>query len=411
VSYFREFASYWPNLLGAAVGLALGSALHHYMLNLFGPALLADFGWSKAQFALVGSLGLVSMLAVPFLGKFVDRFGPRPAAIIGFSAVPLGYFAFSLMTGPIWQFYAIYVFKNILGILTTTLVFCRVVVEKFDSARGIALSMLMSAAPLAGAIFAPIIGEVVDNDGWRAGYRIMALVSALGGVFAISLMGRSKHVDSRKAAKATDLPAEDAPRHAGIRDLVREPVFLLLVGGMLLVNFPQIIVMSQIKLVALDKGATAAFATWLVSVYAITVIVGRFTSGIALDRIPAHLVALATLGLPAVGYALLASPASGHLLIGVSIGLVGLAQGAEGDLGAFLTSRKFDMRNYSFVYSFVIASIGIAAAVGSILLSYTLHMTDSFSLFLIMSAVMTLAGAFCFYLTGRYPGPRQSEDQ
>ena len=45
----REFASHWPNLLGAALGLAFGTAFNHYMMNLFGPVLIAEFGWSKAQ--------------------------------------------------------------------------------------------------------------------------------------------------------------------------------------------------------------------------------------------------------------------------------------------------------------------------------------------------------------------------
>ena len=61
------------------MGLALGSALNVYTLSLFGPPLLAEFGWTKAQFALGSSFSLISLFFIPFIGRFVDRVGPRIA--------------------------------------------------------------------------------------------------------------------------------------------------------------------------------------------------------------------------------------------------------------------------------------------------------------------------------------------
>lgn len=58
------------------------------------------------------------------------------------------------------------------------MVFCRVIVEQFDSARGMALSLVMIAPPLAGAIAAPTLVAVIDDHGWRAGYPTLA--AALG---------------------------------------------------------------------------------------------------------------------------------------------------------------------------------------------------------------------------------------
>ena len=55
-----EFRLNWQPLLAASIGLAMGSALGHYTLSLFGPALIAEFGWTKAQFALVGALPLAT---------------------------------------------------------------------------------------------------------------------------------------------------------------------------------------------------------------------------------------------------------------------------------------------------------------------------------------------------------------
>jgi predicted MFS family arabinose efflux permease len=142
------------------------------------------------------------------------------------------------------------------------------------------------------------------------------------------------------------------------------------------------------------------FATLLVSAYAISVVIGRLVCGLALDRIPAHLVAIIALGLPTVGYLALASSLDARWLLAGSIVLVGLAQGAETDVGAYLTSRRFDMDNYAFVFSLLMMAMGLGSALGSVLLSLTLHLTDSFDVFLMVSAAVTGAGALSFFLTG-----------
>lgn len=371
------------------------------MSNIFAPALIAEFGWTKAELALVGSLALVSLLFIPVAGRFVDRFGTRVAAMVGFTAVPLCFLAFSVMTGQIWQYYAITFVKTLFGVMTTTLVFCRVVVERFNKARGMALSIAMSGAPLVGAISVPLVGDVVDQEGWRAGYRLLALMSAAGGIVAITLMGRFRRMtDDTHGADAMDQGS--AMTRTEFLALLRMPVFLLLVGGMFLCNVPQIIVASQLKLVLYESGAASRFATLMVSLYAVAVIIGRFVCGYALDRVPANLVALFTLGLPAFGYLALASPLDTPWVLVGAVALIGLAQGAEGDVGAFLTSRKFALRHYSFVFSFVMCGSAAASATGSLVLSYTLHRTDSFAAFLAIAAAATVLGALFFFATGRF---------
>lgn len=374
--------------------MALGSALNHYMTSLFGPAMIADLGWSKANFALIGSLPLVMMLLIPVAGRFTDRFGPRTAAIVGFTALPLGFVAMANMSGSLAEYFAIYMVQHVFGILTTSMVFCRVVVERFDLARGMALSVAMSAPPLAGAIAAPLLGEVIAEHGWRTGYLAMAALSAVGGVIAVGWMGRSP--------RAPGKPDKSGPKlsRAEVLALLRSPMLLLILIGMFLVNVPQIFASSQLKLIVMDSGVSDGLATWMVSLYAGGVIVGRFLSGLALDRVPPHLVAIVALGLPAIGYLIFASSitATGLLVFGVAV--VGLAQGAEGDIGAYLISRCFDMKNFSLLLALMTMMIGLGSAAGSLVLSLTLHQGQSYATFLVVSAVATVVGAAFFVLTG-----------
>jgi MFS family permease len=390
----NEFRLHWQPLLSASIGLALGAALGHYTMSLFGPALIADFGWTKAQFALIGSLPLMTLGLAPFAGRFVDRFGTRAAAIVGFSALPLGFLAFSMMTGNIIQFFAIWLVQHVFAILTTSMVFCRVVAERFDRSRGLALSLVMTAPPLAGAITAPLMGAFIGEHGWRAGYVAMAAVTAAGGLVAIVMMGRS----SRRKTAAP--PAELRLSRQELGQLLRNPTLLLIVGGMFLVNIPQVVASSQLKLIVMDRGVASETATWMISLYALGVIIGRFFSGLALDRVQPHLVAIAALGLPAIGYFIFASPLTSMPILAAAIMVIALAQGAESDIGAYLISRRFDMKNFSLLLSLLTAMIGLGSAVGSLILSVSHQFAGGDVPFLIVSAIATLLGAILFALTG-----------
>lgn len=404
--YAREFGLNWPTLLACAIGMSLGTAVSHYTMNLLGPAMLKEFGWARADFALIGSITLLTMPLIPLAGRFTDRYGARIAAMVGFIAVPLGFAAYTVMSGSIVQFFAIYLVQHIFGVLTTTMVFARVIVERFDAARGIALSLLMTGPPMVAAIAVPLLGGLIREHGWRAGWLTLAVLSAIAGTIAITVMGRS----GSKAPKARH------ETHLGLGEfvsLLRHPAFLLLIGGMILVNLPQIFVSSQMVLVVQDSGVSEVLAAWMISFYSVGVIIGRFGTGLALDRISAKTVALATLAIPAIGYFVLYSSLTMTWVLVGAVLIIGLAQGAEGDIGSFLVSRKFRMKNFSLLQSLVTASIGLGSALGSLFMSFSLRRTESYDTFLLMAAITTLIGAILIFLAARVPtvsdGPIEPE--
>jgi MFS family permease len=393
VSFFAEFRVNWRSILATFIGVATGSALGHYTMSLFAPELIAEFGWSKARFALFGSLPMVTLLLVPFAGRFTDRFGARIAATLGFIAMSLGFLAFSRMSGDIVEFFAIWVVQHIFGMLSTSLVFSRVIVERFDNARGTALAILMIGPPTSGAIVAPLLGAFIAAEGWRAGFVALAVVSGIGGLLCLTLLGGNKR-------SAVDQKSQMTLTRAELFSLVRTRTFLLIVAGMFLINIPQVFASSQLKLIVLANGVTNQVATWMVSLYAIGVIVGRAAFGLALDRVPAHAVARCALSLPAVGFLILASRVDETTLLALGVLVIGIAQGAEGDVGGYMISRHFDLKNYSLLFGFVKAGLDAGGAIGSLILSYTLHVTDSYGTFLLLSTATTLVGAVCFFLTG-----------
>lgn len=403
MTYFGELLSNWNRLAGTCIALGTGAAISFFTVSLFGPALIADLGWSRSGFALVGSVPMISVFTLPFVGRFADRVGPRVAGSVGFTILTLCFIAFANMRGTLWEFLAITAVLGVFGVMTSSLVFGRVIIDRFDKARGLALSVMMSASPLAGAIVTPFIGRIIADYGWRSGYYALAAISATGGVVALSLVGRSDYGKGKERPHLRLSKAE-------FLQIARNPVFPVLLLGMLLVNVPQTFASAQLKLVALEKGASDNYATWLVSLYPLGSIAGRFLCGIGLDRMPSHIVAMLTLGIPALSFAIFAlgAPPLGLLIIAVL--LIGLAQGAEGDVGAFIISRRFEPQNFSLLYAFMNMTVAAGTAVGALILSVTLQQGFDYQPYIVVCAIAALAGAILFGLTG-LAGSKQAVPQ
>lgn len=398
MSYFTEFRINWRSLLATFIGIGTGSALGHYTLSLFGPELIREFGWSKADYALVGSLQIFTLLFTPFAGRFTDRFGVKIAAGIGFASMAAGFFAYSIMSGSLIEFFVIWVVQHVFGVLSTSLVFSRLIVEQFDKARGSALAVLMTSPPLVGAIMAPIVGALMLAQGWRTAFVVLGVITAVGGVICVTFMARTRKPGDI-AADGSSIPDVKLSREE-LLALVKSPTFLLLVGGMALINVPQVFASSQLKLIVMAQGVDDMTGTWLVSLYAVGVIIGRMIFGLLLDRIRADYVALFALSLPAVGFVIMASPTTVVGLLAGAVLLIGIAQGAEGDIGGYLVSRHFSLKNFSLIFGCVKAGLDGGGALGSLILSLTLRIYDSYTPFLIIVAVSTVMGAVCFFLTG-----------
>ena len=399
MNYLSEFRAHWRSLLAGVVGLSSGLSLITYITSLFAPYLLKEFGWSKADFALTGMLGLFSLLCFPFIGRIADTIGVRRTAAIGVIILPLTFLAFSWMRGPIGEYIAIYIVQGTLGITTTSTVYTRLVAVNFSRARGLALSIMAASPAIIAAVFTSPLTRFIEAHGWRAGFQLIAAYMLIFGL--VTLLMIPKEADANLTHNRT--------RTAAKRDyqaILRAPAFWILLSALILCNLSQVLHASQLKLLLLAKGATSETAATIFSLYAVGVMVGRFGSGLALDRFPAYVVAAVGLALPGVGMFLLASNLTAPAVLTVSLLTMGLALGAEGDVMGYLTVRYFGVEIYSSVLGIVTAGVATSFALGAFVLSSTLRATGSYSLFLIICGLAGLVGGAIFMLLKRQPVAR-----
>ena len=390
-----EFRQHWRPLTAAFLGMGSALSLNSFILSTFAPYLIDEFGWTRSQWALTGIVQGLLIICLPVAGRLTDVFGARPVAAVGALTFPLFLVAIAMMNGSIGVYLAIYIAQMILGATTTATVYARVVAEAFTLRRGLALAIAGSSPPLVGALGAPLITAFVESHGWRAGYVAVAVYCAICTAVTLWLLPK------RRPAPKPALQNVPRGKRSGVyRDILRMPVFWMMLAACFLVNLPFTLAVSQLKLVTLEQGITDADAAIMISAFAIGSLIGRFVAGFALDTLPGHIVAAIGFGLPFVGLLLLASSYDSVLVVGIAILLMGLSFGSEGDVIPYLVTRYFDMAIFSTVMGLLSAAIGLAMALGNVIVGLSLAATGSFDLYLVIAAAGSFLGSGLFLLMG-----------
>jgi MFS family permease len=83
--------------------------------------------------------------------------------------------------------------------------------------------------------------------------------------------------------------------------------------------------------------------------------------------------------------------------------LMGLAQGAEGDVAAYAAARHFPISIFASAMGPVNAATALGAALGGVVLVPMLARWDNYVPFLIFSAIVTILGGIALFMMGRYP--------
>lgn len=360
--------------------------------------MIAEMGWSKAEYALLGTLSLVMACCFPLAGRFADLFGVRRTAFIGIVVLPFVFLGYSLMTGSIWQYIAIYLSGGVLTITTTTTIYSRIAVQYVEKARGLALAIVASGPAVTGIILSPLLNTLVEVQGWRTTFHVLALYAAVTGILTLWMLPAE-----RRSATATRPPKrrvrDDYPQ------IFRSGVFWLLLIAMLACNLPQIVAMSQLKMVLMENGATAQGSSVMLVALPFGVLVGRFAAGFALDRYPAHIVGFVGMALPSLGLLLIASDLDAPAVLTFATLCLGFSVGAEGDILAFVVARKFGVEIYSSVMGLMTMAISLSVALGAALLSLTLELTGGYNTFVLICASAVFGGGVLFLFI---PGPNQT---
>ena len=406
MSYLAELRAAWRPLLAATLGLATGMSMAGPVTTAIAPSLIEGNGWDPADFAKVGSIALFTSLAFPIIGRLADVLGVRFTALIGMTTLPLAYLAYSLMSGELWVYIAIFFIQSLLCVTTTSTVYTRLVVQHVVKARGLALAIAASGPAVSGMIMGPVLNEYVEANGWQASYRALAVFAVIAGIVVFLLIPPEP-----KVASSSDAVAAPRPPKRRARDdypaIFRSLAFWCLLGAMLLCNLPATIMLVQLKLLMLANGVSGEGAGVMLAAMSVGMLAGRFVAGVSLDRFRADIVSFVTLGLPSIGLFIIASSWDAPAILTFSVFCIGFSFGAEGDIVGFLVARHFGVGIYSSVMGLLTFATSFSTASGALLLGITMDKTGGYDLYLVIAGVGVLVGASFLLLLGKGREPSE----
>ena len=367
-----------------------------YSASLFIQPWETAFGWTRGEIAFAHNGLIVTAFLSPLAGVLLDRFGVRRPLLLAMMLTGICYLAMTTLDGSLAQFYAIYFVLQLVGIFTTGLAFTRVVASRFMASRGLALASTRIGISLLGIVLPSILHSLIERGSWQTGFYLLAGIVLLIGLPVCWLGIHDVH-------RSSESPADGEPRPSFL-SLVRSDrrvALLCLCAG--LGYAPLAAILSQFQPLLTEKGISPGSAAALAGVLAGSVLFGTLITGLLVDRIWAPLVAcLFSLG-PMLGCLFLIGPSPSMGVAVIAAVLVGMAQGAEIDIVAYLVARYFGMRHYSAIYGstvmvMVLMSVGAQVGIG------VLH--DSFGDYraALLTAVCTLGLSIITYLLlGPYP--------
>ena len=202
----NEFRRGWLVVLAAAAGCGLGvSGLFTYNAGLFVPDLARTIGLTRTQFGTAFFLPtLVLALAVPSVGRIVDRRGAAAPAVVGAVGLAIAFLALGLFTRSVASYMLLTALVGALGAASAPVPFSRAVSAAFDRSRGLALGFMQMGIGVAAAVIPPVVATVIAGSGWRAGYFLLAGLALAGVIPALAL---TRTPGAR--APGADLPGPD----------------------------------------------------------------------------------------------------------------------------------------------------------------------------------------------------------
>lgn len=383
-----EWRRGWRVVLGAAIGGGTGASLLFFTFSLFIIPMSAELGGSRGDMANMQALVGVGALASPVMGWAIDRWGFRAVFAVCALATVANHLFVATAVSSLALFAVAAAIFGAFGIGTGPLAYTRPINAWFDRQRGLALGLGASGLAISTMIVPPLLAIVVEHYGWRGGYLTLGAITGLIGLPAVLLLVRNEPpATPHHAAEA--IPVPTLPD----RSFFQEPIFWIMGASIVCMSIAGTGFLGQLSPQLQEEGLSAPAAALGISAFAAGQITGRLIAGFALDRVQANIVGFLFTAVPALGFLLLWTSHDMLVFALIAAALIGIQQGAEIDLFAYIVSRRFGMARYGTIYGWLLGISWIGNAIGLLAAGWSHNATGSYALLQIVSAVLLVIGA------------------
>ena len=270
-------------------------------------------GWSRTALTGAYSVGLlVSALAAPLAGRWLDRHGPRGLMSLG-SAVGAVLLLVWASVEDLWVFYLVWAGIGLAMAATLYEPAFAVLAKWFERRRAQALLLVTLAGGLASTIFLPLSAWLVGEQGWRGALFVLAAILALLTIVPHALILRRRPADlgllpdgvepvnspQEETAQAAQVPSEEL-KSVSLGAALRGSAFWLLAAAFFLGTLSQAAVYVHLIPYLAERGYGLGSAATLTGLIGASQVLGRVVVTVLEGRLPRDAVTAGVFALQAV---------------------------------------------------------------------------------------------------------------
>ncbi|MGH8416906.1 MAG: MFS transporter [Pseudomonas sp.] len=373
-----EFHRGWRIVvLGLAGVLTSMSAALLYGFGTLVIPLQDAFGWSRGELQtsitfLFAGVAIGSQL----LGGLYARYGLRRVALVSLVLQVLCYLSLTMLGESVYWLYLAFFVMPLLALGTIAITWTQLVSLWFERHRGVALAVILSGSGLAAMIMPPLLAWSIHLGGWRSAFILLAAMPLLL-TLPMALAWLKFPASSTAAETSRSEPVVEGLRFAAaIRTRVFWGCNLALILSVSLIVGMVTTIVPYLQ----DKGVPSLTASQIFSSFGISIIAGRLLVGYLLDRFAPHVIAAASLCVPALGCLLFmfSGPEAIGLLVLATI-CIGFSAGAEFDIAAFMIARYFGLRDYARIFGLHLGLVTVISGLAPALFGHLFTLFGNYS--------------------------------
>jgi MFS family permease len=228
-----RFTNPWWVVFGAVTGLFVcNGPVLGFTFGVFLKPIMADTGWQRSSVSFALSVGgIFSAIAVPVLGRMMDRWGIRCVALPGLVVYAIWLSLVGAISASFWIFTLVFAVAEMTSAIQTPLGYAKAISAWFDRRRGLALGIAMAGVGLGGSVIPQLANTLIERIGWRGAYASLARLTFLIAFPAVSLWIREPRPgegEQHATLSAVELPGITSREAVGLsRFWVLAAIFFL----------------------------------------------------------------------------------------------------------------------------------------------------------------------------------------
>jgi len=374
-----------------ALGVASRSISDSFAI--FVSALQSSFDTSRSAITLVYSFVLLGSTGAPFAGWIADRFGLRWLILIGICGASLATASASLAT-QVWQLYlGLGLLAGFGGVALGAVPSSMLIGRWFPAQRlGVPMAVAWSAAGVGAIVILPLAQHLIESDGWRHAYRVLAIISAA--LLPLLLVLPWRRIERGAPGLVPARTAKD--RGPTMGEALRDWPFWALCFSFGLTSLGIFSIAPQAMVYLLERGLDGAYAARALAVAGFLTPLGMIGFSWLADRGGRKIAAVLAYACSILGVGALALVrAPGDVVwLWLYVLLFGGSMGSRGPMISTLATMRYRGAHFGRIYGLISIGTGIGGFLGAWIGGLLHDWTDGYAAVMLFSVVsLALAAA------------------